>query len=207
MPMQTRSLLTGKRCSSVRMAVSTLGCTPTRTATASGECSASEPQLACTVQVDAAAAGAEGPGGGGAFQYASDDGSRVYFTDKHRLTADATALDERPDLYEYDLQTGVLSDLTVTSKSTTADVLSVVGAGGDGSNVYFLAKGVLSEQANSLGAKAAGGKPNLYLRHAGATTFIATLNDIPGGTEGGEFAGVPGRSVFCVQLCEEADGL
>jgi WD40-like Beta Propeller Repeat len=144
-----------------------------RAATASGECNASEPELACTVQLDAAEAGAEGPGGGGGFQYASADGSRVYFTDTHRLTMDATAFGERPDLYEYNLQTGALADLTATSASTTADVLGVVAASVDGSYVYFVATGVLSEQANSLGEKAVRGQPNLYLRHAGVTTFVA----------------------------------
>lgn len=143
--------------------------------TATGACSAGEAGKACTVQVDGSEAGAEGPGGGGTFVDASEDGSRVFFTDEHRLTTDATALKETPDLYEYNLETGVLSDLTVSS-SGAASVLGFSGASTDGSYLYFVAKGVLTEgQVNSSGAVPVSDRPNLYLRHDGVTTFIATL--------------------------------
>lgn len=144
-------------------------------ATATGACSASEPDKACTVQLDAAQAGAEGTGGDGTFVYASEDGSRVFFTDEQRLTSNATALDEAPDLYEYDLQDGTLTDLTA-SASGAANVLGFSGASADGSYVYFVAKGVLTgTESNSDGASAVRHRPNLYLSHDGTTTFIATL--------------------------------
>jgi len=148
--------------------------------TTSGACSDGESGKACTVQVDAAAAGAPGPAGGGSFMDASEDGSRVYFTDENRLTADATASTGAPDLYEYDVETGELVDLTV-SATEPADVKGYGGSAGDGSYLYFLASSVLTgEQANSDGAKATPGGLNLYVRHAGATTFIATLNETEG---------------------------
>lgn len=139
-----------------------------------GVCNVSD-GAACTVQVDAAQAGAPGPGGAGTFVYASEDGARVFFTDEHRLTADATATVEAPDLYEYDVETETLSDLTV-SASGSANVLGFSGGSADGSYVYFVATGVLTgAQENNFGAVAVRGRPNLYLRHAGTTTFIATL--------------------------------
>lgn len=151
------------------------GHAPTRT----GACSAGEPSEACTVQVDVAQAGASGPSGGGVFVDASEDGSRVFFTDERKLTANAVATSQAPDLYEYDVETGVLSDLTVPTVGL-AEVFGFSGASADGSYVYFVAGGVLSGgQINSYGEVAERYKPNLYLAHNGAVTFIATL-------EGGE---------------------
>ncbi len=168
---------------------------------AGGECSLGEAGRACTVQVDKANSDAPaGPGGGGQFQWATPDGSRVFFTDCARLTADSRAVSsgggcggfakkkeayEQPkgnDLYEYNAEkpTGQrLTDLTVDSNgsdSLGADVQGVAGVSQDGSYVYFVARGVLTGGEENAGhEKAAAGETNLYLRHAGATTFIATL--------------------------------
>jgi hypothetical protein len=153
---------------------------------------------ACTVQVDEAEAGAPGPSGGSRFQWASADGSKVFFTDCTRLTTDATAVSSgscggvessggyQPpkgnDLYEYDLEKPVgkrLTDLSVDHNATDAlgaDVQGLAGVSGDGSYVYFVANGVLTgTQENHNHETAQGGKPNLYVRHAGAITYIATL--------------------------------
>ena len=57
----------------------------------------------------------------------------------------------------------------------------VIGAGEDGSYLYFVAGGQLAEGA-------AAGQPNLYLLHEGKTKFIATLaqhdDESSGGTQG-----------------------
>jgi hypothetical protein len=174
--------------------------------TASGECSEAEPGRACTVQVDEKNSAAPGPSGGGHFQWASPDGSRVFFTDCTRLTADSTAVSSSPggcggfakseleflpptgnDLYEYDLEKPAgqrLTDLTVdhnASDSLGADVQGLAGVSADDSSVYFVANGVLTgAEQNSQGAAAEAGRPNLYRHHAGATTFIATLEPKPG---------------------------
>jgi len=143
-----------------------------------GVCSAGEPEAACTVQVDAAVPGAVGPGGGGVFMDASEDGSRVFFTDANDLTVGATARRGYPDLYEYDLQSGGLTDLTVDRAIGGADVLGYSGASADGSYLYFVAEGVLTgAQTNSEGASAVAFEPNLYVLHEGVTTFIATLEE------------------------------
>ncbi|MGH2878421.1 MAG: hypothetical protein ACRDK4_02285 [Solirubrobacteraceae bacterium] len=167
---------------------------------AGGECSAGEAGRACTVQVDERNSDAPpGPGGHGIFQWATPDGSRAFFTDCARLTADATAVDssgcggfaktergyKQPtgnDLYEFDAEKPVgqrLVDLTVDTNGTDAlgaDVQGVAGISSDGSYVYFVALGVLTgSEENAHHEKAIAGEANLYLRHAGTTTFIAVL--------------------------------
>lgn len=142
-----------------------------------GECSAEEPGKACTVEVDKAAAKASGASGHGLFYAANAGGDRVFFTDESALTPGAGAGPGAPDLYEYDLATRTLNDLT-PSATSPADVEGVVNVSQDGGYVYFVARAVLSgEQKNEYGAKAIAGQPNLYVRHAGLTTYIATLNE------------------------------
>ncbi len=142
-----------------------------------GECT--EPGKACTVQVDQAEPGAEGPSGGGQFLAASSNGSRVFFTDENRLTKGSKAQAGQPDLYEYDLagpEGERLTDLSVPVKgSGGGDVQGVLGTSQDGAYVYFAADGVLSEGKNSEGDEPVENQPNLYLRHGGRTVFVATL--------------------------------
>lgn len=109
-------------------------------------------------------------------------GSKVFFLD----TAN-TSISE-PDLYEYDVVTGRLTDLTVdTNPGERADARGIIGIGGEGAEegayVYFVAGGDLAARAHAgdecksentdIGAIGEG--CNLYLRHNGVTTFIATL--------------------------------
>lgn len=126
-----------------------------------------------SVRVDAS----QGPGsdGGGRFMVASADGSRVFFSDENQLTSDSTATVGAPDLYEYDVGSGQLTDLT-TNGGEAAAVLGVSGASEDGSYVYFVARAVLDTAPNSNGDSALAGAPNLYLAHGGAMTFVATLD-------------------------------
>jgi hypothetical protein len=143
--------------------------------------------LACTVQVDLSALPGtqtekEEKGGYGKFWTAAANGSRVFFTDERRLTSDSTAEPNEPDLYEYNLEAPEgeqLSDLSVPAKPEVgahADAQGLVGTSEDGSYVYFVAGGVLSEGANAEGGAPAPGEPNLYVRHGGVTRFIATLS-------------------------------
>jgi len=101
------------------------------------------------------------------FQAASSDGSKVFFTDTWPLTKDSMleprAFEEtvtegeasrpagRPtDLYEFDVQTGKLTDLTPASVGEQGDVLGTLpGASEDGSYVYFVANGVLAPGAKA----------------------------------------------------------
>jgi hypothetical protein len=90
-------------------------------------------------------------GGGGYYWGASSDGAKVFFT-------------HAGDLYEYDVGAATTSDL-----APGGAVQGVVGVSDNGSHVYFVATGALADGA-------APGQPNLYLRHGGVTTFIATLS-------------------------------
>jgi hypothetical protein len=90
------------------------------------------------------------------FQGASSDGSRVVFTDTWPLTSEATlepyeeeGSPRRADLYEYDVETGGLVDLTVDRNAgEQAEVLGTLpGTSEDGSYVYFVANGVLASGA------------------------------------------------------------
>lgn len=117
-----------------------------------------------TTRIDASQA--SGPGGGGKFLAATPDGSRVFFTDDAAagLTADTLA-GSGANLYEYDTESGALTDLTAAAD---ARVLGLTGTSADGSYVYFVAEGALAPGATA-------GAPNLYLRHAGTTSFVASL--------------------------------
>jgi hypothetical protein len=126
-----------------------------------------------TVQLDRSEG--SGASGGGHFMVASADGSRAFFTDDHRLTADATAEAGKPDLYEYDLGAGTLRDVTVTLGGP-ADVLGVSGASEDGTYVYVVARGVLTEGPNPHGDHPVEGDANLYLIHTNTRQFIAGLD-------------------------------
>ncbi len=139
-----------------------------------------------TVQIDEQQGGS-GPSGGGSFRAVTSDGSKVFFLDESKLTADSTAEVGEPDLYECALPEGAskceLTDLTVAAAGRHADVLRVTPLGGhDNSDVYFVAEGVLASNTREFtngegktvveGAEA--GKENLYLWNGSKTTFIAT---------------------------------
>ncbi len=142
-----------------------------------------------TVQLDKVQAGCEEgtectKSGGGRFQSASSDGSRVFFTDSQRLTKDSgAAASGKADLYECRILIGedgklscALSDLTPIHGGEGAAVRGgILGASADGSYLYFVAKGIQSEARNARGEEAVAGQANLYVRRGEATSFIATL--------------------------------
>lgn len=120
-----------------------------------------------TVQLDASHG--PGSGGGGRFMSASSDGAKAFFTDDASagLTND-TAPGSGINLYEFDLNSGTLTDLTPAS---SAEVQGVLGASEDGTYLYFVAGGVLPGTGG-----ATPGEPNLYVSHDGTPSFIATLD-------------------------------
>ena len=132
-----------------------------------------EPEKACTVQIDVSQG--PGPSGEGRMSFASADGSRVFFTSDSKLTADSTAEAGKEDLYEYDLQTGDLADLTISVEP--ANVQNVVWASNDGEYVYFVAQAALAPGASP--AECATYTPtgfcNLYVAHDGQVDYIAAL--------------------------------
>jgi hypothetical protein len=133
-----------------------------------------------TVQLDAAEPGAAGPSGGGQFWAGSVDGEKVFFTDCHALTTEATTHEEGgcldnvegkndlvktgSDLYEYQFGGGSgskLRDITVDSDESDplgADVQGVVASSTDGDFVYFVAGGALGAAPNSRGQAPVSGR-------------------------------------------------
>jgi hypothetical protein len=94
----------------------------------------------------------------GAAQYwtATPDGRYAFYT-------------EGEELWRFDAVGGEGGVGTRTALAGTgAGVLGVIGASNDGEYIYFTATGSLATGASAGGA-------NLYLWHAGTTTFIATL--------------------------------
>jgi hypothetical protein len=134
-----------------------------------------------TVQLDVSQAG--GSGGGGHFWTASSDGERVFFTDDAAagLTSD-TVPGSGLNLYEYDVDGHVLTDLTA---SADARVQGVIGASEDGSYVYFVADGALAP-----GSRTGECSPfhyyndtnecDLYVRHDGVTSLVSSLSELDG---------------------------
>jgi phosphodiesterase/alkaline phosphatase D-like protein len=145
-----------------------------------------------TVRLDAAQGVVEPATGVAHFQSASVDGSRIFFTDKQRLTADSTAEAAqgvgRPDLYECEIVEVAsklacsLEDLTVDhNEGEHATVQNFIfGVNEDGSILYLVAQGVLAGNENGNGERATAGQNNLYELHRDnskwTTTFIATLS-------------------------------
>src|SRR4029077_4329031 len=145
-----------------------------------------------TLQLDAAQGVVEPEKGSAQFQSASSDGSRVFFTDKQRLTPDSTAepsgITPKLDLYECEIVevagklTCNLTDLTVDhNESEHAAVQNFIfGTGEDASSAFLVAQGVLAGNENGQGETAINAKSNLYERHCDGsqwtTTFIATLS-------------------------------
>jgi hypothetical protein len=146
-----------------------------------------------TIQLDAAEAGCgECESGEARFQLASSDGSRVLFTDAHRLTGDAGVAGKR-DLYQCLIVVGAggkdecqLSDLTPKAGAESADVLGALpGASQDAQWVYFVANGALTSSPDGRGEQAhagncesntPGSSCNLYLLHAGQLRLLSVLS-------------------------------
>jgi hypothetical protein len=117
--------------------------------------------------------------GGPGYQIASSDGSLVFRTGAEH------------GLYVENMETGKSQPITVPLNSGEDPGVEglVLGASEDGSYVYLVARGVLSEAASSEREKAVAGGDNLYVLHRethGSTetwtpSFIATLSagDIP----------------------------
>jgi hypothetical protein len=125
------------------------------------------------------------------YMTASSSGSRIFFFDAARLTSDSGSVAKRPDLYECAIAeepgTGkdkcTLTDLTPKA-GEPACVVMVLGAGEDGSYVYFTAGGVLAPGAvGDPGCSRTPGQPpeaqarNMYVRHEGVTRLVARLSE------------------------------
>ncbi len=75
------------------------------------------------------------PDEGATYQWATPDGSRVFFTANAGLTDESSP--EGTDLYEYDLESEELTDLTPYQGEGGAGVAGFIGVAEDGSRAYF----------------------------------------------------------------------
>jgi hypothetical protein len=97
------------------------------------------------------------------------------------------------DLYRFDAETGELSDVAPLATGNGAEVKGVLGASEGGSDVYFVANGVLAGGASAGDCKGTlhpnvslnyGGQCNLYLARKGQPlAFIARLDGDGGDTD------------------------
>jgi hypothetical protein len=141
------------------------------------------PADACTVPVSASQRTVPDPNGPWTKWYwgANVDGSKVFFTSREELTDNAYTgtKDNAWNLYEYDLETEKLTDLSVDTTGADTEgaaVLGVMRISEDGSYVYFVAEGKLAEGATAGATAGQGRQANLYVSHdGGAPKFIATL--------------------------------
>jgi hypothetical protein len=131
-----------------------------------------------TVEVSAPTPGVSDPNGPrpATFMAASADGSVVFFTSHGKLTVNANTgvYDEGANLYEYELSSGRLTDLTVdTGDEVGAQVQGVLGVSKDGSEIYFAALGALTPNADVKE-----GESHLYRENTstGEVTYITTLS-------------------------------
>ncbi len=123
------------------------------------------------------------------FAGASEDGSRVFFTTTQQLTGGA----DGDDLYMATIacpggeaeqcepaKKGVRSLVLVSrdlNAGEAAEVQGVTKLARDGSRMYFVARGILSEGSNPQGAEPVSGADNLYVYDSmsGKTGFVADL--------------------------------
>ncbi len=131
----------------------------------------------------------------GVFQGASEDGSKVFFlTAQPLLNGDE---DTETDLYEAEIEGGASANVRRLIQVShdpnvgqASEVQGVSRVSEDGSHVYFVAKGKLTNAPNPVGDIAQRGAANLYVyeRDAsypeGHTAYIATLS----ATDGGDWA-------------------
>lgn len=163
-----------------------------------------------TVRIDTAQSGLPGASdGGGEFMAANADGTKVYFSAdaSHLLTSD-TIPGSGQNLYQCELpqEEGGQCKLTDLTPAAEAGVLGVSGSN-EGTRaeeesgspyVYFVATGALTGPPGPIP-----GQPNLYLRHGGATSFIATLS---AAEEGEGDGGVPCTKSTSQGSCRVAYG-
>lgn len=113
---------------------------------------------------------------GATFQWATPDGSKVFFTANAGLTSKSNV--SGTDLYEYDVTSGTLTDLSIGEEPGPAEVKGFVGGSEDGSRVYFLAQGKLvpgKGHGSTLSKNQANNTEALYTEANGFVSFVATV--------------------------------
>jgi SMP-30/gluconolaconase/LRE-like protein len=115
------------------------------------------------------------PDEGATYQFATKDGSRVFFTANAGLTDESS--EKGKDLYEYNLEDEDLTDLSVDDDAGGAEVGGFVGASEDGSHVYFVAQGQLVPGRGKTSAENQDdGTYSLFGASVGVIDYVGTVN-------------------------------
>jgi hypothetical protein len=108
---------------------------------------------------------------GATYQWITPSGSRVLFTANAGLTHVSSS--EGTDLYEYDLETDRLTDLSATTEHEGAGVTTVLGTSSDGSHVYFGALAQLVPgQGRTRAENVAQGTYSIYGEQNGVLRYV-----------------------------------
>jgi hypothetical protein len=128
---------------------------------------------------------------GASYQYASPDGSHVFFTANSGLTTVSSP--SGTDLYEYNLDTGDLVDLSVAQEGA-ADVFTVFGTSEDGSRVYFAARGQLvANRGATFAENAAAGTYSIYAAENGTLAYVGAFAASEQGSQSSDRVTADGR--------------
>jgi hypothetical protein len=116
------------------------------------------------------------PDTGALFQYAAEDGSRVFFIANAGLTTSSSV--EGEDLYEYNLETNELTDLSATEAQGGAQVAGVLGLSSNGAHTYFAARGQLVVgEGPSLVENKAAHTFSIYSEESGDLSYVGVLTE------------------------------
>ncbi len=108
------------------------------------------------------------------YQWASPDGSRVFFTANAGLTDESSP--EGTDLYMYDLESEELTDLTPYQGEGGAEVEGFIGAAEDGSHAYFLSRNQLVPgKGPTLAENQSAETYSVYGATGGQISFVGTI--------------------------------
>lgn len=115
------------------------------------------------------------PAGDARWQWATADGSTVFFTANAGLTDESSS--EGTDLYEYDLETEELTDRSVVSAEGGADVAGILGISADGSQVYFASRNqLIPGSGNSRAQNVKADSYSIYGGKGDQLSFVGTFN-------------------------------
>ncbi|HEY2479665.1 MAG TPA: hypothetical protein VGI17_13165 [Solirubrobacterales bacterium] len=120
---------------------------------------------------------------GATYQWATPDGSKVFFLANAGLTAESSP--SGTDLYMYDLESDQLTDVSVWTNpenpTVGAEAAGFVAASADGSEVYFAARGQLVPgKGNSYAQNQAEGTYSVFGESGGNYTYVGKISSAGG---------------------------
>jgi hypothetical protein len=121
------------------------------------------------------------PDRGATYQWATPDGSRVYFLANSGLTANSSPAGGT-DLYEYNLETEELTDVSAWTDpedpKVGAEAAGFVAASPDGSYVYFAARGQLAPGRGNTNAQNKAEKTySIFGEHDGEYSYVGKFTE------------------------------